>query len=213
MKRFFKNIKFTITQGHYSEKIVTQKLDYLLIERINSSSDYDEDFEKVDDWNNTFTYSFYQKSVILQSEDSQILNNDSNFNFSKNLDNLNTVTKVISIPYPADSSCNSNFQVLMNADDQAYIQVISTSEFTEACRKGLIAHIPGSINRIIIWRSLISMTSKLLLRSNHFLEIVQESICEEDDILLLDVIFPTIAACMNWYTPDSMYDELWFNMF
>ena len=201
-----KNIKFEQRRGSYSDKIITQKLDYLLIEKVQINTNNDS-IENIEEESKEYSqYRFYKHSIIF--EENEIDNGSEEWNESSI-----TQRKIESIPYPSDKKLHSTYDILLNAYDHAYIQVVSSDEFIKEWRKGLIAKIPDSINRMIVWRSLISMTSKCLIRSTDFINIVKENICEEDDVLLLDSIFPTIWSWMSWYIPDDIYPELCYEMF
>ena len=136
---------------------------------------------------------------------------ESDFEFSTISVMLNCSEDVQTIVIPEKST--SDTFILGNADDQAYIQFVLNRNLVNALSRGLLGIIPKSINRIIIWRSLISMVSKLLIKSTTFFNIIIENVVKEDDIILLNTIFPTIRSCANCYIPNEMYFDICQQMF
>jgi len=55
---------------------------------------------------------------------------------------------------------SENTYILPNAQDQAYVQVIPNDDLINAINDGLLKKIPLGISRIIVWRGLVSLTSK-----------------------------------------------------
>jgi hypothetical protein len=87
--------------------------------------------------------------------------NQPTFTFEEHSLLLYDTNKSQSVFFP-DLDVENNF-VMANTNDQAYIQYIMSKSFAEELTSGLLSKIPKSINRIVIWRSLISMTSKLMI--------------------------------------------------
>lgn len=166
-------IKFKQTKGYYSDGISKQKLTYLLIERTDSGNDSDENsMGTIDTDESTPTYEITRHSIFLNdSTEAQYVNHRG---------------------YKAGSTF-----VIANSDDEAYIQYTLSLATIDAFSEGLLAKIPDSISRCIVWRSIISMASKLMIKSTTFFKIVIENIGEEDDIVLLDTLLPTFAACAS----------------
>lgn len=150
-------VQFFQYKGGCSDKINSQKMDYLLVQKF--------DEENPENPN----YRFYKHSVMLNET------NESEEIFHSGFKNENTF-------------------VIANAGDQAYIQYIMPFSVVDELSLGLLSKIPNSIDRIIIWRSLISMTSKLMIAPQKLFKIVIENICEEDDLVVLDCLLSTFAA-------------------
>ena len=160
-------VEFNISQGHYADTINPMKLDYLLIKRQEITQQSDSNSS--DEGEVHYHYEITKHSIFLQGHDEP--------------------QTVVHEGYDLE-----NTFVLGNANDNAYIQSVLSERFLKELSKGLLSKIPDSINRIIIWRGLISNVSRLHMKSTDFFKIIIENVCEEDDVILLDTLLPLFGA-------------------
>jgi aminopeptidase N len=174
-------VEFNLVKGCYSDAINLMKLDYLLIKR--QEIILQRDNNSSDENEIHYHYEITKHSIILQG------NSEPQIVVHEGYDIENTF-------------------VLGNANDNAYIQSVLSERFLKELSKGLLSKIPDSINRIIIWRGLISNVSKLHMKSTDFFKIIIENVWEEDDVILLDTLLPLFGAWVVWYIPNEMFEYI-----
>jgi aminopeptidase N len=103
--------------------------------------------------------------------------------------------------------------VFLNANDHAYAQVRFRDGFVQKFIEGDLIKIDDSLNRIIVWRSLIAMVRNVQIKSTEFFSIVLNNIFEENDIILLDTVLNTVKGFIVSYIPEDKFVSLCKQMF
>ena len=103
--------------------------------------------------------------------------------------------------------------ILLNSSDEGYCQIRMNDNIIKILKEGGLSKIKESINRTLIWRSLISMVKDLKIKSTEFIEIAIANIFQETDIILLNTFLPTFKSFISLYIPNDKYNELCDQMF
>lgn len=170
---------------------------------------------KVEDYEGGARVTFTQQkgrnsdSINAQKMDYHIY--DDEMNFEQHTIILNTDGSPQVVDFPGRKA--ESTYVLCNVNDEAYTQVNLSAELIQKFIAGDLCKIKDSINRIIVWRSLISMVKNLEIKSTEFFAIVVNNILKEDDVILLNTIIGTIKSFLVTCIPDEQYVDLCRQMF
>lgn len=184
-------------------------VDFLTTKGINSVKAEVED--KEDGIAITFkqTQGRYSDSINAQKMDYHLYDQDMNMEEHSIILNADNKPQIVE---HSGRKAENTF-VLLNGNDEAYILTELDDEFVQKFIKGDLHKIKGNINRIVVWRTLISMVKNLKLKSTEFFAIVLNNIFKEDDIILLTTILTTVKMFINSYIPEEQYEELCRQMF
>lgn len=142
-----------------------------------------------------FDFSLYDKDMNCESH-SLILNN-------------NELTQEVKFP----GRTAENTFILLNSGDHAYITSELSSEFIQKLKEGNLHKITDSLDRTVVWRTLLFMVKRMTLKSTDFFDIVINNIFEEQEIVLLDIVLNSLKVVISLYIPEESYDALCAQMF
>ena len=103
--------------------------------------------------------------------------------------------------------------IIPNANDQAYIQTIPDDRLINELPQGLLTQIPNPVDRMIIWRGLISLTSKTVMTPSFLFKIITLFFPEEENVMIINSLYSTFYSCAMWYLPTEKYQGVWSNIF
>jgi len=85
--------------------------------------------------------------------------------------------------------------IIPNANDQAYIQTIPDDRLINELPQGLLTQIPNPVDRMIIWRGLISLTSKTVMTPSFLFKIITLFFPEEENVMIINSLYSTFYSC------------------
>jgi aminopeptidase N len=151
----------------------------------------------------------YSEKFHSQRLNYNLYDNDMNCEtYSLTLTNNNQTQEV---QFPGRTA--ENTLILLNSGDHAYITSELSPEFIQKLSEGNLHKITDSLDRTVVWRTLLFMVKRMTLKSTDFFNIAIKNIFDEQEIVLLDIILSNLKVVISLYIPEENYFVLCKQMF
>lgn len=107
----------------------------------------------------------------------------------------------------SDCSVLNSF-VIPNSGDHAYIQIIPDNFLIKELQNGLLSKIPDGVDRVIIWRGIVSLCSKMKLKPSALMNIIYENFPDEEDLMIQDILGPWFFSWAFHYLPRERFETI-----
>ncbi|CAI2380745.1 unnamed protein product [Moneuplotes crassus] len=107
----------------------------------------------------------------------------------------------------SECSVSTSF-VIPNSGDHAYIQAIPDNFLIKELQNGLLSKIPDEVDRVIVWRGIVSLCSKMKLKPSALMNIIYENFPDEENLMIQDILGPCFFSCAFHYLPRARFESI-----